>query len=72
MEEKKPQKNQNFVYSYDPTNFPIWVWAIMLGLLFLIFVLGIYYSSRGISQGSSVSAKQFMVTGGILETPGYA
>lgn len=68
--EEKPQSN--FVYSYDPVKFPIWVWALLLSVLFFVFVSGVYYSSRGISVSPNISNRQFEISGGYLGTPGFA
>lgn len=68
--EEKPQNN--FVYSYDPVNFPTWVWALLLSVLFFIFVSGIYYASRGISSMPDISNRQIEISGGYLRTPGFA
>ncbi len=66
-----PDEKNNYVYPFDPTTgFPVWVWGILLGLLFFLFVIGVYYASKGPGPGPQISARQMRVTGGILKTPG--
>jgi len=65
-DQNKPQ----YVYPFDPTGLPVWVWGLLLGLLFLLFVIGVYYASKGPGPGPQISARQAQLTGGVLKTPG--
>jgi len=61
---------EQYVSPYDPTNLPVWVWGVLLGFLFLLFVVGIYYASRASGHAPQVSLKQHRATGGTMKTPG--
>jgi len=69
-EQQEKNKRNQFVFGYDPSEIPLWVWAIVLGLIFLLFVVGIYYASRGAASGPQISTRQVELGGGILGTPG--
>jgi len=68
--EQENQKNRRppYVYPFDPVGLPEWVWGVILGLLFLLFIVGIYYATKGPTP--QVSTQQFHATGGIMKTPG--
>lgn len=70
MAGQNDQEEKQYVFPYDPSGMSLWVWAIILGLLFLLFVVGIYYASRGPAPGPAVSARQTQLTGGFMGTPG--
>jgi hypothetical protein len=67
--EKTPRKDPS-VLNYDPVRFPTWVWILILGAIFLLFGLGVYYSTKPLDL-PSVSSKQWENSRGILGTPGF-
>ena len=46
-------KKNDYVYEYNPTRMPLWVWAIILFLLFYLFAFGIYLAAKGSNVQSS-------------------
>lgn len=65
------QENQNnYVYPFDPTGIPVWGWGIMLALLFLLFIIGVYFASKGTGPGPQISARQMQISGGFFNNPG--
>ena len=68
-DKKDPAKNK-YVFPYNPSSIPLWVWGILLGMLFFLFVIGIYYATKGNVVGPSISDRQIRVTGGLMNTPG--
>lgn len=56
----------------SPIDAPIWIWGIIFGIIFFLFVIAIYYASKTNVHGSNpfVSAKQYIASGGIMNTPG--
>ncbi len=43
-------QSNNYVYAYTPSRIPLWVWAIVLFLLFYLFVFGIYFAVRATNR----------------------
>ncbi len=60
----------DYVYPSISIRIPVWVGGILLAFLFLLFVMGIYFASRGSPHTPQISANQMISTRGFLGTPG--